>query len=158
MAKTAKELIRSLPLIDENILNEAANQPLLYVDAARYRVACMRETYRTRAEVEAFEATQGLKVRQSESEKRTEKHIKSLVIKNPKYIELRDAAHDAEADEEFSKLLLKAFEMRKDAIRIISDAENREAGRMTAEVERAEKRRQLVREARRLEEKRSRLS
>jgi len=134
--------------------------PDLFVQASRYRVSKMRATYAAKATLDEYEADRGLSVRQrleDRGEKRTEKDIKSRVIKDKEYKRLRREVHRAEAREEFSKLVLEAFRMRRDAIRIIADHQHWEGGRQAAEVERIEQRKRLINEARELTNRRERL-
>jgi hypothetical protein len=59
-----------------------------------------------------------------------------------------------EAQEEFAKLLLEAFRMRRDSLRIIAEGQLAEGRRESGEVERIEARSRLVRKARELDEER----
>jgi hypothetical protein len=144
-------ILRALPVIDENVWAESARQPLLFKDAARYRVSKMRVRSAAKSEMEAFAAQYGLRLRSRL--KVTEGHIKAKVETHPKYRRLRAAYEEAEAREEFSKLVLEAYRQRRDAIQIIAKHEDIEGNKETAEIERLEQRRNLSLRARSLQSK-----
>jgi hypothetical protein len=151
------ELIRLLAVVDENIVSEAIRQPSLFIDAARYRVSKMREVSRAKAELDSCMSSIGLRIRAKGAggdQRTTEGYVKSKILRSPTYNKLQSAVHDAERKEEFSKLLLEAYRMRRDAIRIIADEKNYESGRQGAEVERMQQRRKLVNKASELHRRR----
>ena len=122
LLKTVDELIQSLQIVDENVCAEAVKQPLLFVAAARYRVARMRDRAVAEAQLDELTSRLGLMHRARATDgKPTNDHIKALVQKNPKWKEARDKLQRAEEKEEFSKLLLEAFRSRKDALKIIAE-------------------------------------
>lgn len=146
-----RELVRQLPIIDENILAVAAEQPLWFLQAARFRVTMMRRHAAADAALEQFYVERGLKMREKYSENKvTESFIKSHVMGSEKYRVLKDDVKDAEASEEFSKLLLEAYRMRRDAIKIIAEADHAETGRAGVELARSRADKQLRKETRRL--------
>lgn len=153
---TPDELIESLTLVDENVRNEAVRQPILFIEAARYRVLCMRRRARAENEAELFSSQLGLRIRArgAGGDRITNDYIKARVQKNTKFIELQSALNKATANEEFSKLLLEAFRMRRDAIRVIADAQGYEAAKLDYEAERVDQTRRLSIEARKLQAKR----
>lgn len=151
------ELVEHLSVIDEDIRTEAVRQPALFIEAVRYRVSRMRKRAQANAEFEAFVSRRGLVIRarsQGGKDRVTEGAIKARVQKHPKYRLLQSAVSDAEADEEFSKLLLEAYRMRRDAIKILADAQNYEAGRSVMDFERKDIVRKLSNEARRVQQAR----
>jgi len=155
----SKELIERLSIVDENVLAEAAKQPLLFIDAARYRVGKMRKRAQADAALDFNRSSLGLKIRKKPSEDRvTEGAIKSLIDIDPTTRSLRAALDEAEAEEELSKLILEAYRYRRDAIRILAEAHVYEGIKESSEVERAETRRKLSRKARELEDRRSKLN
>lgn len=149
-------LISSLQIIDENVCVEAIKQPLLFVDASRYRVARMRERSKAEAELDEITSRLGLLYRsRAKDGKPTNDHIKALVQKSPRWKTARDRVHRAEEKEEFAKLLLEAFRSRQQALKIIADAHWYEASKATA-VERDMQNDRLRSQARRLQAKRGR--
>lgn len=156
---TAKELIAKLPLIAENVLVEAAHQPMLFIDAARYRVGKMQKRARAGAERDNYMAQLAVSIRRKRSnsgEKITEGNLKEIIEKDPKSRELRKLNDDAFAEEELAKLILEAFRMRRDAIKIIADSRVYEGLRDDAHEEQRMEHRKLLNRARTLEERRQR--
>ena len=154
------DLIRKLAIISENNVIEAVNQPLLFIEAAKYRVDKMRSTKAAEGALEAFAAERAMRIRAKGTRtgegRITDSYVKATLQKNPRYRELSAAIDDAEAKEEFSKLLLEAYRMRRDAIKIISDTNGFNAARGTAEIEREQAHKRLSNEARRLQSRRNR--
>ncbi len=156
---SAKQLIQKLPLISENILVEAAQQPSLFVEAAEYRVSIMRLRSQALTEYENWCSKLALHYRKSKTkgERVTEGAIKDHVRINRNTRVLDIKLQRAFAHEEFSKLLLEAFRMRRDAIRVIAEAYNIEGIRGSAQVEKIEAHRKLVKKAQDLESRRQRV-
>jgi hypothetical protein len=154
---TAKEIIASLPLVDENILAEAARQPGLFAEAAMLRVEKMRKRAEAVSAIEYFRSKLALHFRSSKTaygdKKLTEGAIKERIEANKAHRELRATMESAYEEEEFSKLLLECLRQRRDAIRVIADARLQEVA--PNEIDKAV-RRKLVGDARKLEEKRRR--
>lgn len=153
---TAKSIIRRLVIVDEDICTEAVNQVSLFVDAARYHVARMRIRTQAESALDVFAADRSLSIRARprEGERLTEGHIKSRLQKHPRFIRLQAELEKAKRVEAFSKLLLEAARMRKDAIKIIADARVFEGMKGSAEVERGESFRKLSQRARELHNRR----
>ena len=151
---TAKELIARLPLVDTNILDEAAKQPGLFADAALYRVEKMRQRAEAISQLDYFRAKLALHIRASKDEKGqkiTEGALKERLEVNKTHRALRVGMERAYEEEEFSKLLLEVLRQRRDGIRIIAEARMYDS--TPNEVERVV-RRKLVGDARRLEQQR----
>lgn len=155
-----KELIRRLAIVDQDILSEAAKQPQLFMDAAAYRVAAMRKRARAVAEIEQKRAHLVLRKRAEKDEmgrKVTEGEIKASVEATKIIAELRDQVDRAYEVEEMAKLILEAYRMRRDAIRVIAEAENLGLMRGSKELENIEQRKKMVQQIRTLESRRRRL-
>ena len=153
----AELLIKKLPLVDENILAEAANAPLLFVEAARYRVDCMRKVARAEAELDAGEADRAVELRHQwleKGEKITVDEVKTRVKRNPKIVLLRGKRDDALADEELSKLILEAYRRRSDGIKIIAEAGRAEGMKEIGIEHHRVQHERIVKNARELENKR----
>jgi len=127
-----KRLIKALQIVDENIKNEAAGQPLLFVEAARYRVACMRELSRAKTDLEAWRSQTWLKVKAKLDAEAKETgggrvvndQISAVVQRSKEFFSLTDAVADAEARDEFSRLLLEAYRQRMNGLKIMADADS----------------------------------
>lgn len=153
MPDTARELIEQLAILDENVLAEAARQPQQFMRVARYRVSKMRKRSQAVAAVEYQRYRKALAIRaakNSEGEKITEGAIKERVELSSRTQALRDVMERSFAEEELAKLLLEAYRIRRDSIRIIAEAQVYEASRETAEIEKVTARQKLAAEARKL--------
>jgi hypothetical protein len=161
MVINSESLISHLGLVDENILAEAAKQPILFIDAARYRVAAMRRRAQINAELDYKRSRIALTIRARKDaageKKFTEAALKEKVESQTVIRELRDKTERSYEAEEFSKLILEAYRMRRDAIRIIAEAQVAEGMRGSSEVERVEQNRRLHNVARELDTKRHRV-
>jgi hypothetical protein len=157
---TLKEVISRLPIVDENILAEAARQPELFKDAARVRVTKMRKRLAAEAAADHYEAERNLRSRARRDEqgkKPTEGEIKERTACDPKMRRLRRVKDAAFAMEELSKLLLEAYRMRRDSVRVLSEAYNIEGIKDSKEIDRVMEHRKLTSRARSLEERRRNL-
>jgi hypothetical protein len=150
---TSAVLIRRLPLLEGNILVEAARGPSYFREAARYRVACMRDRLRADMALDIYKAKLGLHIRARrtiQGKKVTEAHIGQILITSKRVQALQRSAHQAIAREEMSKLILESYRQRKESIQIIAQARFAEGAPESQEVDRIV-RRQMVRRARELE-------
>ena len=150
---TSAELIGKLPLVAENIFAEAAQQPILFVQAAEYRIGKMRNRARASATLEQHQASVALRIRgkkDPEGKKATEASIKEQVELNATTKQLRERHESAHAQEQFSMLLLEAFRMRRDAIRVLADHALYNRPRESSELDQIEESVQLRNQARHL--------
>ena len=142
---TLKEIIARLPLVDNNILEEAARQPVLFAEAAYCRVDAMRRRAMAVAKLERFRCRLALAIRankDSEGGKITEGHIKEKIEVHSTTKKLRDAMERAYEDEELAKAIIDTLRQRRDAIRQIAEARLYES--TPNEVEKAIRRKQSL--------------
>lgn len=161
MAINSDTLIENLALVDENILAEAARQPLLFIDAVRYRVHAMRKRSQAVAELDYRKSRLALSIRGKRSEageKATNALVDAMVEKHSIVRGLRDNVERAFELEEFSKLILEAYRMRRDAIRVIAESQIAEGRSGVNEVERIEQSKRIRASVRKLDEKRNRVA
>lgn len=151
------ELVTKLPIIDEDVLTEASRQPLLFLEAARYRVVKMRKRSQATARYEAAKAQVSLLIRRS-GEKKTEGEVKARIEKNKDLRTLQRELDESYEQEEFSKLLLEAYRQRHSILKILAEHKIYEGNRETFEIEKNEQHRKLVNSARRLQEHRHKRS
>lgn len=147
-------LLASLAVIDENINYEAVRQPALFIEAVRYYVDKMKAYSQAEAAFEAFIARRGLAIRASTRgrERATEGYIKARIQKHSKFKLLQEQMFASKADDVFAKLLLEAYRMRRDAIKILADSQNYEASKSVMDIERVDVTRRLRNKARRVQE------
>ena len=150
--KPVSEIINGLKIVAENIDDEAVMQPLLFVDAARYRVAKMRIRAQAETALGQISSELGLSVRArgSGDTRITNDYIKSKVQKHSRYRVAQEELQEAEQKEEFAKLILEAYRMRRDAIKIVAESQAAEGLRQVVGIERESAIRRLKNEARRL--------
>ena len=160
MAINADTLIKRLPLVDENILAEAALQPLRFVDSARFRVVAMKQRAQAAAELEYKRSRLGqiIRARGAEAGERiTDKSCNERVEQHSQIREMRDKLDRALEVEEFARLIMEAYRMRRDAIRVIAETQIAEGVKETREIDHIDQRRKIHNAARRLEERRGRI-
>jgi uncharacterized HAD superfamily protein len=143
---TFRVLVAELPIVDENILAEAALQPQKFIQAARYRVRRLRLRNQAYAALEARRLVLAMRARAKAAEtgdKLTEAGVKEIVESAKTVRRLKMKLDRATEMEELAKHLLEAHRQRRDAIRVIGEAQNIEAIRGTKEVERLEANRKI---------------
>lgn len=157
---TFASVVAELPIVDENILNEAAKQPEKFMRAARYRVSKLRRKNVANAALEGRRLYLAMRARARGAvagERMTEGAVKEIVESSKSVKRLR-AKHDRATEwEELAKHLLEAYRHRRDSIRVIGEAQNIEAIKGTKEVERLEQNRKLRNRAIELHKRRQRL-
>jgi hypothetical protein len=160
MAINSESLISRLALVDENIMAEAAKQPILFIDAVRYRVSAMRARAQANAELDYRRSRIALTIRARKDaageKKFTEAALKEKVESQTVIRELRAKMERSYESEELAKLILEAYRMRRDAIRVIAESQIAEGMRGGKEIELLEQNRHMHNTARSLEEKRRR--
>jgi hypothetical protein len=136
------ELLDSIGFSPDNVVGAAAGQTGLFVKAINYRLACLQDKTRQDMDCKRISAEQELKIRKeakANDEKLTESHIKSLLLVNKTVVASETQLAQAEAYDEYSKLVIEAFRMRRDCLKIVSENSRTEfyaSGRtLDAEVE-----------------------
>lgn len=157
---TFRDLVADLPIVDENILAEAATQPQKFIRAARYRVHRLRIRNQAYAALEARRLVLAIRARARAAEtgdKLTEAGVKELVESSNSVKRLRRKLDRAAEMEELAKHLLEAHRQRRDAIRVIGESQNIEAIRGTKEIDRMEANRKLRNKVIDLQKRRERM-
>jgi len=124
-----------LPFSQETILQDAANQPLLFLKAIEHRVQCLREFLRAKVELDAIEAEAGMRAREALTEleeKITEKRVEELVKKDPERMAAVEKRLEAEAREEGSKLIVEVFRHRRDCLKLVGEMVSSEVSLQSA--------------------------
>jgi hypothetical protein len=157
---TFRILVADLPIVDENILAEAALQPQKFIRAARYRVHRLRIRNQAYAELEARRLMLAMRARAKAAEigdKLTEAGVKEIVESAQSVRRLKRNLDRATEMEELAKHLLEAHRQRRDAIRVIGEAQNIEAIRGTKEIEKLEANRKIRNKVIELQKRRQRI-
>jgi len=116
-------LLNKVDFEPENVVAVAATNTVLYVDAINYRLECLTRKADTTLAAKYAWAEAELVVRSAASangEKITESHVKALLTVDPVVSAAERSKEEAEAYEEWSKLVVKVFEMRRDCLQIVS--------------------------------------
>jgi hypothetical protein len=119
-----EELLEKLDFVDEDVVNAAKAQPTLFLTASRFRIQCMRLSTKAASKLETMRAEKSLAIRRkalSTAEKLTEGGISDKLRADEEVVKAQSACDKAKELEEFSKLVLDAYRMRRDALRIVSD-------------------------------------
>lgn len=157
----SKDLIAKIPIVAENYIAAASDQPVLFMEAARYRVAAMRQVAQATANVESAESHLALKIRNRRDEdgkKPTEGAVKDALNGSPRIKEARAARDKAYAVEELAKLILEGYRHRRDALRIIADAQHFEGMKESYELDRIQTRNKARETAQRADKARQALA
>lgn len=131
-----KTVLNSLDFLETDVIQAAVSQPKLFREAARFRVAKMRDVSRAKAQYETIRSDAALKLRRKKETDKglTEGAIKDRVDSNPDVLKAHAKLQRAYEAEEFAKLLLEAYRMRRDSLRIVTEANGAEVGREMKEL------------------------
>lgn len=117
------DLLGKVDFAPENVVATAATNTVLYVDAINYRLDCLTRKADAELASKRAWAEAELIVRDAakkRDEKITESHVKALLTTDEVVSDAERALAEAEAFDEFSKLVVKVFEMRRDCLQIVS--------------------------------------
>jgi len=129
VATELDELISSLDFMPENVVQAAAEQPKLFLRAADYRMAKYRKYVQAEGRLEAERAATSLRLREQarlNGERLTENHIAELLTVDDNLRRLRAEVESAREADEYAKLLLEAYRMRRDCIRVVAELSSAE--------------------------------
>lgn len=118
------KLLKALDFTPETIAQAATEQPGLFMVAAEYRVDKLRARATAAVAHERIRAEQSLKLRaeaRESGEKLTEAGIQDHLAVNRYAQEAAGSLAAAEESEEFAKLLLEAYRMRRDCLRVVAE-------------------------------------
>src|SRR5262252_9075737 len=113
----------------EQVMDAACGNTVLYVDAIRFRLKCLEQASDAKRIWELACAEKDLKLRRIAKEKGdkiTEGQIDAKILLDKNINKLAEMHHRAETYDEFSKLIVKVFEMRRDMLMTVSSMVNRE--------------------------------
>lgn len=129
------ELLEDLDFVPENVIEAACANSVMFRDAIEYRRDCMEKKAEAKVAYEVAEAEYQLEVRKqakANDEKVTEKHVESLTVVEPELRKLRVLFLRAEALDEYSKLIVDVFRMRRDCLEVVKDLVRNEYGIQSA--------------------------
>jgi hypothetical protein len=117
-------LLEQLDFSPDNVLAASSEQPGLFLQAIDYRMKAMRSNSQAKMALELSEADVSSSLRKEAKaigDKTTESALSEQVMLNKSIQVLSKQKRDAEEQDEFAKLLLEAFRMRRDCLRIVGD-------------------------------------
>lgn len=125
------ELLENLEFTEEDVARAALMQPKLYYNAGRLRMQKLHEKNSAEVRLDLIKYSLTLKIRERDSaipkekgvrvEKKTEGHLKEIVSRNVKYRECLADFNKAAEEESFARMMLEAYEMRMQAIKVIAN-------------------------------------
>ena len=121
-AQVWDQLLKQVDFSSDNIVTAAAENSRLFLRAVTLRMQCVRESNAAKMGYEEARARLSLKLRaeaEAIGQKTTEKGIEALLLIDPDLITLATLRDRADEMEEYSKLVVEAFRMRRDCLEII---------------------------------------
>jgi hypothetical protein len=122
-------LLDLVPFSPEEVVDAGCGNTALYVDAIRYRLRCLETASNAKRIWETACAEKDLQLRQqarAAGEKITEGYIDAKILLDKKIARLAEEHEQAEVYDEYSKLIVKVFEMRRDMLHTVSQMVCRE--------------------------------
>lgn len=120
--QTVKHLLASLDFSPEDVVRAASSNPRLFITAGEYRIACLRRKSAADMNVDRIAAMTELEIRNlanERQEKVTENHVKALLQIDDVLTDAKKELAEADANDEWAKLLVEAYRMRRDVIEVI---------------------------------------
>lgn len=117
-------LLRDLDFSDEEIVDASKQQPKLFVEAVRFRVQMMRKRFEVESALSLARSQKAAKIRaklKGRGERVTEGQVTERLGFDPDIVALETDVASAAQAEEYAKLLLEAFRMRRDALKVMAD-------------------------------------
>lgn len=124
-------LLNKIDFSPERVVDAACENSLLFVQAIEYRRQCLEKAKNAKMSWEKGKAEKDLSIRRNarqNDEKVTEGHITSQILVDPGVDKLAQELSKAEVHDEYSKLVVEAFRMRRDCLRIVDDLVRDEVG------------------------------
>ncbi len=119
-----KKLLAGVEFNPDDVVTAAAMNAVLFVDAVTFRLACMEKRAAAKLAHERVEAETSLATRKfykDLGEKTTEGNIDATVLLTPAVKAAADALSKADVYDEYSRLIVEVFRMRRDCLRIVDD-------------------------------------
>ena len=117
-------LLQSIDFSTDNVVEAAAKNPGLFVQAIEFRFQCLRKRNAAKMAWEKQMAQADLNIRKAareSGEKITERYIEEQVLLDSGVSFLAEQFSAADEMDEYSKLLVEAFRMRRDCLKIVGD-------------------------------------
>ena len=108
----------------DNVVESACRQPLNFVKSIEYRRQCLEHRVSAKMQMERIQAEVELALRKTyreNGEKITEATVAAFVLTEDSCKEAADKFNQADVLDEYSKLVVEAFRMNRDCLRIVGD-------------------------------------
>jgi len=115
-------LLAKVDFAPENVVQAAAENSVLFVEAAQYRLAQLERKASAKMNWERERAERELHIRNEAKvcdEKLTEGHIAAKLLLDREVSKKAAALAQAEIYETYSRLVVEAFQMRRDCLQIV---------------------------------------
>ena len=122
-------LLDRLDFSVEGVVDASREQPMLFMQAASYRAQTMRDRIAAESALSLVRSEKGSKFRASRKEigdKVTEGQVTERLSLDKAVIQASERLSEALVGEEFAKLLLEGYRMRRDALKIAADVASTE--------------------------------
>lgn len=119
-------LFEQIDFEDEDILNASKIQSNLFLQAGRLYIQSMRKRVAAEAKLKMLTSRYSLRIRKELSEdasggRVTEGHVAARLMRKPRILEATRKFDMRREHEEFCKLLLESFRMRRDTLKIVGN-------------------------------------
>lgn len=122
IAAEVSHLLSNLDFTPEDVVMAAATTPRLFIRAGEYRIDRLRERNQAKMVMEQIEADRSLTLRKEAAaagEKLTEKNLEAQVTLDVEVVQAQQRYFAADEHDEYAKLVVEAFRMRRDCLEII---------------------------------------
>ncbi len=129
------ELLSEINIDADNAAQSAVACAVLFVDAIDFRRECLERRSLAKIEMERAQVEKALELRKefrATGDRATEKNIEELTLVSPRVKQFMDNFNKADALDEYSKLVVEAFRMWRDCLRIVSDLTRNEMSAQSA--------------------------
>jgi len=117
-------LLAKIDFSPDRVVDAAAENAVLFVEAIHYRLECLEDSTNTKMEWEKARAERSLEIRKEASDngvKTTEAGVEALLLVDKRVSKLAQDRAKAEIQDEYSKLVVEAFRMRRDCLKIVGE-------------------------------------
>ncbi len=119
-----KALLDHIDFSSDNVVEAATENAPLFRIAIDYRIECLRNRNAAKMSWEVAKADKELRIREdarNNGERVTERNVEAIILVDPAITDLQEKYNRADEIDEYSKLVVEAFRMRRDCLRIIGD-------------------------------------
>lgn len=119
-----EDLLERIAFQMQDVVRTAEQQPKLFLAAADFRVKAMQKRAELEVRLKKTEAEVSLDIREAarqSGEKTTEAGIQAQITMDEEVGLLQSELQEAEAYEEYMRLLLESYRMRRDCLKIVHE-------------------------------------